>query len=431
MKAFLIEFLIIMKSLFFILLSSFLLSSNNLVDTVIISGNNKTKEYIIRREILHPIAAPLDSIILKQDINRLHNLGIFSTVDINLESNSYHVSLVESFSVIPDLIIEYSEISNKWSYGLGSAHINFLGLNQKLYLGSAFIGEKSFAIILDNPWIYGDHVSLKTMFYNIFSDNPFYNFRYNEIHAYIRLGLYSGSYNKFKYTLNYYNNIINEDTIPDSLYTFISSKPLDSKYISIIYNYRYDKRDIYKDPLSGNLFELNTKYSKDLINNSDIIELFVSFEQYFLLNLKFLHEPVISYKFSGLFKSPNFNELPIHEYEYLGGEDYVRGYSSLPSNYPNQSFDLKINVSNIIYNHIELQSTILEKKDYGKIEFGIDGVLFVNAGLGSQNLDEFNLDNILVGYGFGFRFFITGPPVPIGLMFGFNPYGQNHIHLNN
>jgi len=175
MKAFLIEFLIIMKSLFFILLSSFLLSSNNLVDTVIISGNNKTKEYIIRREILHPIAAPLDSIILKQDINRLHNLGIFSTVDINLESNSYHVSLVESFSVIPDLIIEYSEISNKWSYGLGLAHINFLGLNQKLYLGSAFIGEKSFAIILDNPWIYGDHVSLKTMFYNRFADNPFYN----------------------------------------------------------------------------------------------------------------------------------------------------------------------------------------------------------------------------------------------------------------
>ena len=61
----------------------------------------------------------------------------------------------------------------------------------------------------------------------------------------------------------------------------------------------------------------------------------------------------------------------------------------------------------------------------------MDGVLFINSGLGSKNADKFKLDDILVGYGFGFKFFITGPPIPIGLMFGFNPYGQTHIHLNN
>ena len=151
-----------MRFLFFIIISSFLLSSSILVDTIIISGNNKTKEYIIRRELLHPIGAPLDSTIMKQDINRLYNLGIFSTVAINFEDNYYNVNLVESFSIIPDLIIDYSEISNKWSYGLGLAHINFLGLDQEFYLGSSFIGEKSFAISLDNPWVYGDHISLRS-----------------------------------------------------------------------------------------------------------------------------------------------------------------------------------------------------------------------------------------------------------------------------
>ena len=83
----------------------------------------------------------------------------------------------------------------------------------------------------------------------------------------------------------------------------------------------------------------------------------------------------------------------------------MRGYSSLPDNYPNQSFDSKIKVANIIYSHIELQSTILKKKDYGKIEFGLDGVLFVNAGLGSQNLDEFNLDQIISIKKISFLFF--------------------------
>ena len=54
--------------------------------------------------------------------------------------------LVESFFIIPDLVIDYSEIARKWSYGLGLAHLNFMGLNQELYLGGAFIGEKWFAI---------------------------------------------------------------------------------------------------------------------------------------------------------------------------------------------------------------------------------------------------------------------------------------------
>ena len=34
-------------------------------------------------------------------------------------------------------------------------------------------------------------------------------------------------------------------------------------------------------------------------------------------------------------KIPNFSKLPIHEYEYLGGEDFVRGYSSFPDDFPN------------------------------------------------------------------------------------------------
>ena len=118
-----------MKIIFLtVLVSTFLFSNNNLVDTIIISGNKNTKEHVIRREILHPSNQVLDSLIFKEDINRLYNLGIFSTVDIQVENNIYNVKVVESFSILPDLVIDYSEITKKWSYGLGLAHINFLGL---------------------------------------------------------------------------------------------------------------------------------------------------------------------------------------------------------------------------------------------------------------------------------------------------------------
>ena len=181
--------------------------------------------------------------------------------------------------------------------------------------------------------------------------------------------------------------------------------------------------------MKGSLFEISTGYSKSLNNSSDITHLGISFEKFFLLKSKYLHEPVFSYQIYTLLKFPEFNQLPIHEYEYIGGEDYVRGYSSFPDEFPD-NFNKNIEVSNIIYSHLELQSTILKKKDYGRIEFGMDGLLFINSGIGSNRIESFSLNNILVGYGFGFKFFITGPP-PISFMFAFNPYGQDHVHIDN
>jgi len=402
----------------------FLLPNNDLVDKIIIDGNKKTKENVIRREILHPIGQPLDSLILNEDINRLYNLGIFSTVDIQFKNNTYQVDLVESFSIIPDLVIDYSEITKKWSYGFGLAHINFFGLNQQLYLGGAFIGEKWFVISLNNPWIYGDHVSFNTVLYNRFSDNPFYDYRFNATYFLVETGFYNGLNNKFEFGLSYYKNKKHtRGDVPQNEQDIY-------RYLNLEFNYQYDTRDVYKDPLKGSLFGINTRYSKSLINNnSDISQLSFSLQNFFLLKFKYLHEPVFSYGIYGLFKFPKFLKLPIHEYEYLGGEDFVRGYSSFPNEYPD-GFEKNIEVSNIIYNYLELQSTILKKKDYGKIEFGIDGVLFINSGIGSKAIKQFSFDNLLIGYGFGFKFFITGPP-PISIMFGFNPYGQKYTHLSN
>tara|TARA_Y100001970_G_scaffold291240_1_gene427656 strand:- start:6190 stop:7437 length:1248 start_codon:yes stop_codon:yes gene_type:complete len=415
-----------MKNIFLIVLvSTLLFSNNNLVDTIIVSGNKNTKEYVIRREILHPNNQVLDSLLLKEDINRLYNLGIFSTVDIQVENNIYHINVVESFSILPDLVIDYSEITKKWSYGLGLAHINFLGLNQQLYLGGAFIGEKWFAISLNNPWVYGDHISLKSILYNKFGDNPFYNYRFNATYFLLETGFYNGLNNKFEFGLSYYKN---------KKHTSSELLPLSEKniyrYLNTEFNYQYDTRDVYKDPLKGSLFNFNARYSKSLIkDNSNVSQFSFSFQQFFLLTLRYLHEAVISYNISGLFKFPKFSKLPIHEYEYLGGEDFVRGYSSFPDKFPD-NFGKNIEVSNIIYSHLELQSTILKKKDYGKIEFGIDGLLFINSGIGSKSIDIFSFDNFLIGYGFGFKFFITGPP-PISIMFGYNPYGQKFMHLEN
>ena len=413
-------------NILFFILCSLLLSDASIsqkIDTIIINGNKNTKDYIIKREILHPIHTYLDSLDMAEDINRLYNLGIFSTVDINVENNIYNINVVESFAILPDLVIDYNENLKKWSYGLGLAHINFLGLNQSLYVGGAFIGEKWFAISLYNPWLYGDHISLRTVLYNRFSENPFYDLSFNETYFLVESGFYKGLNNKFQFGLSYNKN--KKHTINGLL---PSNEKDIYRYLNLEFNYQYDKRDVYRDPLKGHLFEITAGYSKSLINsNSDISHLSISFSKFFLLESKYLNEPVLSYEIYTLLKFPNFNQLPIHEYEYLGGEDFIRGYYS--DEFPD-NFDKDIEVSNVIYNHLELQSTIFKKRDYGKIEFGIDGLLFINSGVGSREFNSFSLDNLLVGYGFGFKFFITGPP-PISLTFGFNPYGQRTTHFSD
>ena len=415
---------------FFLLFISLLtLCFSNYIDTIIISGNKKTKEYVIEREILQSSNSYLDSAVLIEDKNRLYNLGIFSTVDISYDKGVYKVDVVESFSTLPDLVIDYSEIKKKWSYGIALVNINFLGLNQKLYFGGAFIGEKWIAIGIENPWVFGDHISLGSTFYNRFTDNPFYDFTYYETLFLLNTGFYKGFKNRFSFDISYYKNKKDQK----SSYEFLPQNEKDIyKYINLGINYIYDSRDIYNDPLKGSLFDFNFNFSKSLINGiSDISELELSFQQFFLIDSKILHEPVVSYKIQSLLKFPIFKNLPIHEYEYIGGEDFVRGYSSFRDEYPNNfNKDIKIEVSNVLYGHLELQSTLLSKKDYGKIEFGMDGLVFANFGIGSRSINSFSNDNLLFGYGFGFKFFVTGPP-PISIMFGFNPYGQNFTHFSD
>ena len=59
--------------------------SQALIITEITSiGHEKTKDYIIKREIQHPIGVPLDSAIAEMDRDRLDNLGIFSYVTWDL-----------------------------------------------------------------------------------------------------------------------------------------------------------------------------------------------------------------------------------------------------------------------------------------------------------------------------------------------------------
>ena len=61
---------------------------------------------------------------------------------------------------------------------------------------------------------------------------------------------------------------------------------------------------------------------------------------------------------------------------------------------------------------------------------GIDGIFFVDHGMGTRLKKPFEIENSIYGYGFGLRLFLSGFGY-IGVDVGFNPSGDSHTHLSD
>ncbi len=411
------------------ILCSFLFSFDkeaSLIDTIIINGNKKTKEHIIKREIRHQYnGVPLDSIILKDDINKLYNLGIFSDVEIFVENNVYNINVIESFNIYPIPLVEYNETKDELSYGPALAHSNFLGMNQKIFLGSFISGDTGYILGFYNPWIYGNRINLGILLLNLNPKNSFYSYNYNLILNKITSGFSFDKIHRYNYEIGYMKVDIYDIPAEHEYYNEIYSKPLQYDYFSLAFNYQYDIRDIYIDPTKGHLFDISLECFYGINDIDNIWILSLMYKKYF--EIDFISNPVFSYRVQTKNKFPDFDKLPFLSYEYLGGEEFVRGYSSLPDKVPDKVEPL-IESSNIYVLSFELQNTIIKRKEYGSVEIGLDGILFFDIGTSSKNYNSVDFNQNIFGYGIGLKFFVSSVG-PISISLGFNPYGQQHLHL--
>ena len=168
--------------IYLVLILNFIFSSSTdqfLVKSIKINGNETTKKNIIEREINQKIGFHSDSLIIIEDRNRLYNLGIFSSVDINLKNNIYVIDVVESYKVYPWPLISYDEIKKELSYGPGISLRNFFGRNQTFIFGTYLVGEKGYLFSYSNPWVSEDRINIGFKLYNLKQYNIFYNYNYD------------------------------------------------------------------------------------------------------------------------------------------------------------------------------------------------------------------------------------------------------------
>ena len=358
-------------------------------------GQNRTKPYIIEREIQHPINAPLDSLIAEKDRQRLENLGIFSMVTLQVFNQNQHevvlrYTVIESWRFFPMLTPIYAE---QWGWSVGAMLMinNFRGRNEALAIQGQYGGQNTIGVDFSNPWIFGDHVSLQMgVGHDIYSHTFL---PYDIINNHMQFGI-------CKYLTNDIRAKVGLQVV-DKTYSNEWSNQ-NYQYFTPYLIFRYDTRDLYNNPSEGIintnsvLFRLDAKGER---NNQVVWNHSTSFFKELISGKRNM---VLGTNLASLL---SFSKDLDVWYDYIGGAYTVRGWN-VPTN---QLFENKKQFyrfgMNWLTASVEVRQTIIPKfATKLDNEFGLSIVAFADIGIINNNISDLVRETPLFGAGVGIRF---------------------------
>ena len=386
----------------FILITSSVSFSNSVylpfIEKIEIKGNTKTLDYVIRREIKHEVLNLLDSLVAEQDRERIENLRIFSEVTwktIPLDSENFKLVffVVESIQNLPPSILPTYDEKTGWSLNAGVLFTNLKGRNQSLSFNLSVGGKDTYGLIFSDPWILGDHVSLRSEIDKSIYRHNFLDYNVEKDKVRLDFGKWFGE--NIKTLIGFSIESIKFKN--ESLSTILKSN-----YLSINPVIKYDTRNIYWNPTKGILWSNLFNSNRGIINKNRFVN--YSWKQ----SLSLYHEVVKLEKkliitFNGTY---NFfwGEKDEIWLNYLGDSFTVRGWPLISqSSYGSESNEFRFGYE-LLYGSVELRKEIIPKKitNYGT-QIGLLGVLFIDVGSISYNILNLNETPKIIGSGMGIR----------------------------
>ncbi len=293
-------------------------------EEIIISGNTKTRDKVIRRQLRVYEQERFSSMRLKRSVRNLYRLDFFEDVKVDTTKGSADDKMI--------LKIDVTEKSTgAFSFGAGYGNVeslyatlsiaerNLFGRGQRLELKGAF-GSKTQNINLSftEPYIYDIPLS---------GTLSFYNWKYS-FGAYDKDSFGGGlsfSYPIFNYTrarLGYIYDLANisniDDDAPDSI------QELDGKNVksSIKSSLRYDSRDNAFVPSEGSSHGFSFEFA-GLGGDIGFMKYIADTAVYIPLFWEFVLAPHME---GGYVNKTHEKKLPDYEKFYLGGIGSLRGF---------------------------------------------------------------------------------------------------------
>ncbi len=379
------------------------------IDTVILVGNEKTRDFVILREIPFTFPDSLTQEDLQQINYRLQNLYLFNRVELNLMrfqngKTALVITVTEKWYFYPLPILFLNDRDwRKISFGLQVTHFNFRGRNEKFSMGGWLGYNPSFFLNYFNPWmgtrsrlILGVSVYHKKVRNRIFDMNESHSGFDVTFGRRFTLWLQT----QFKLSMDWVG-------LPPEYRTFNYSGRSTDLVPSLFYEVLWDRRNLFEYPTKG-------FYLQYIVQRTGFKETQPRFWRFQFDNRIYL--PLmrrISWGVRNL-TIVQSGELPIYDRRYFGFNERIRGH--FYTMYPAAEDFRQYSSPNLMLWSTELRFSILPVRYYSwnnapfmsylyqNLKFGISGAIFLDSGIVWQHPRDFALQNYNTGFGAGIHF---------------------------
>ncbi len=374
-----------------------------------ISGNTKTRDKVIRRELQSYEQELFSGKKLKRGIRNLYRLDYFEDIKVNTVKGS------EPDKMILDIVVKekqtgtftigggYSSIENVFFVGAVTQR-NLFGRGQILQFKGEIGGTTTrYNLGFTEPWLFDIPLSAGVDLYDQERDYDTYDL--DTTGAALRFG-----YPVWDYTRAYATYTLEQNDmydLDDDLSNYFKAMEGENITSSITPSLRYDSRDRVFNPTEGANHALSVEYAGDFLGGDiGFTKYIAETGWYFPLfwgTVGFAHAK------AGLLDQHPDELLPPYERFYLGGINSLRGFDWQELSPVDENGDY---IGGDKYVQMNLECIFPLLKDAGLM-----GVVFYDTGNVYNDDEEIALDNLRQSAGFGIRWY--SPMGPIRLENGF------------
>lgn len=412
------------------------------INEIRISGNTKTKDYVIRRELAIQPGDPVDKNRIEASKSRLMGMGYFEQVealtvgsgapqeknlDFNVkEKNTAHFKVGGGFSDVDSLLGMVEASQN--NFDITDPENYFQGGGQRVR-AQAMLGLRryDFNVNFMEPWLFGIPLKLDvTGFFN----NAWYEY-WQEQHLGIKTGLskkFFDDFTTFSTGYRFENVRIHnmQDWMPQELLDQEKSELVGAMNLGVT----RDTRDSLSEPTSGYILGAFSELASQALGGAhDYYRLEGRASQYYSLfdkALRFHTGGKI-----GTVSDFNRNKMaPLYERYFLGGGDSIRGF-------PWRGVSPTVDAAGDPVGIGGQSMLLLTSEMTHPIWEFIRGAVFVDAGNAWKNSYSYGMSGMNVGAGYGLRIKVPYVNAPIAVDLAYpivnNQDGQDskfRVHFN-
>ena len=386
-----------------------------------VTGNRKSKEPIILREMRQKVGEPFNQILAKRSIQRLYNLGLFEEANIKLNPGKDPMKV--------EVEVEVSE-ANTATVGVGAGYSDSDGFVGQVTYADKNLGGRgnglsakwefggkdnaNYDLSFTKPWLDKKETSMTINVYRNTYEYADYDRNGHEIARYdkrrtgqeVTFSRADSEYTRNYITLknrddkyvepeNGYSNQYYEEGYRGETYGKTAEERRKENFgttRSISFMRVYDNRDNAFDPHHGKRNAYTFEYA-GFGGDFNFRKLSADYRYYWELNPKTKHVLALN-----LAAGYAWGDMPLSQRFSVGGSNTLRGYK-----------DDQFKGNSMLRASLEYRVPIAKK---------VQAVAFVDSGYAWDKRDEdaFDLSKIKTGYGLGIRF--QSPMGPIRLDYG-------------